>query len=66
MMSLNVSFSSDKVVALESYSMQKAKVVGIDDFGYLVVQLMQDGRQVTLQPDGNSFDMMKNLIFTKT
>ena len=59
-------FFSGSTVALESYKMKKAVVIGIDDYGYLVVKLLENGKQVTLQPDGNSFDMMKNLILIKS
>ena len=59
-------FFSGSTVALESYNMKKGIVIGIDDYGYLVVKLLENGKQVTLQPDGNSFDMMKNLILIKS
>jgi len=58
-------FNSNTVVSLESRNLEKANVLGIDDFGYLVVRLQNDGMKVTLQPDGNSFDMMKNMIVVK-
>ena len=41
-----------------------AQVVGLDRSGFLTAQL-NDGAIITLQPDGNSFDMMKNLIKVK-
>ncbi|XP_067849378.1 biotin--protein ligase isoform X2 [Heptranchias perlo] len=41
-----------------------AWVVGLDDSGFLQVQ--QEGDDiVAVQPDGNSFDMLRNLIVTK-
>ena len=46
--------------------MKKGVVVGIDEYGYLVVKLSENNKHVTLQPDGNSFDMMKNLILIKS
>ncbi|XP_066914049.1 uncharacterized protein [Clytia hemisphaerica] len=57
---------SGRKVTLESYNMRQAEVVGIDDYGYLVVKILQNGEIVTLQPDGNSFDMMKNMIKIKS
>lgn len=43
---------------------QKVRVVGIDDSGFLRVRKL-DGKITTVQPDGNSFDMMKGLIYPK-
>ncbi|XP_029459323.1 biotin--protein ligase isoform X2 [Rhinatrema bivittatum] len=41
-----------------------AWIVGLDDNGFL--QVHQDGQAiVTVHPDGNSFDMLKNLIIPK-
>lgn len=42
----------------------KAKIVGIDNHGYLKVQ-DTSGATESVQPDGNSFDMMKGLIYPK-
>nr|XP_014345401.1 PREDICTED: biotin--protein ligase [Latimeria chalumnae] len=42
-----------------------AQVIGLDDSGFLQVQ-QEDGSIVSVQPDGNSFDMLRNLIVTKT
>lgn len=39
------------------------KISGIDENGFLLVQVGK--RTVTLHPDGNSFDIMKNLILQK-
>lgn len=39
-------------------------IVGLDDSGYL--QVHQDGGEVvTVHPDGNSFDMLRNLVLPK-
>ena len=46
--------------------MRQAEVMGIDDYGYLVVKMLDSREIVTLQPDGNSFDMMKNMIKIKS
>lgn len=41
-----------------------AKIIGIDEYGYLLVQ--QNGKEPeTVQPDGNSFDMLRGLISSK-
>jgi len=41
------------------------KIVGLDEFGFLRVTLA-DGSCVAVQPDGNSFDMTRNLILPKS
>ncbi|XP_030749027.1 biotin--protein ligase [Sitophilus oryzae] len=43
---------------------QKVRVVGIDEVGFLRVRNV-DGKITTVQPDRNSFDMMKGLIYPK-
>ncbi|XP_051870450.1 biotin--protein ligase-like [Pristis pectinata] len=42
-----------------------AWVVGLDNSGFLQVLQEGDNDIVTVQPDGNSFDMLRNLIVTK-
>ncbi|KAF5283108.1 hypothetical protein FQA39_LY17415 [Lamprigera yunnana] len=42
-----------------------ATVIGIDEYGFLKVRL-SDGTISSVQPDGNSFDMLKGLITPKT
>ncbi|OUM68117.1 hypothetical protein PIROE2DRAFT_4258 [Piromyces sp. E2] len=45
-----------------------AKIIGIDEFGCLRVLLLDDehkNEERTLLPDGNSFDMLKGLIFSR-
>lgn len=39
-------------------------MIGIDEYGYLKVKLTGGGVEV-VQPDGNSFDMLKGLIIPK-
>lgn len=39
-------------------------IAGLDDSGFLQVQ-QEDGEIVTVHPDGNSFDMLRNLIIPK-
>ncbi|ESP03602.1 hypothetical protein LOTGIDRAFT_171251 [Lottia gigantea] len=55
--------SGDKV-KVESLDFAEATVNGLDDFGFLQVKL-NGGSLVSLQPDGNSFDIMHNLIAMK-
>jgi biotin--protein ligase len=40
---------------------EEVQIIGIDEFGYLKVK-KQDNRLDILQPDGNRFDYMHNLI----
>ena len=40
-------------------------VVGLDEGGYLKATGV-DGKVLSLEPDGNSFDMLKGLIHRKT
>lgn len=41
-----------------------AWIVGVDDSGFL--QILQEGKDIaTVHPDGNSFDMIRNLIIPK-
>jgi biotin--protein ligase len=43
------------------------RILGITpDYGLLRTEPMGGGRYIDLQPDGNSFDMMKGLIRAKT
>ncbi|NXR36759.1 BPL1 ligase, partial [Zosterops hypoxanthus] len=55
---------SGKQVRLRSEDGPLAWIVGIDDYGYL--QVHQEGKGVeSVHPDGNSFDMLRNLIVPK-
>ncbi|CAG8647177.1 10508_t:CDS:2 [Cetraspora pellucida] len=57
---------SDQVVVLETHDNQKATILGITtDFGFLKAMIIDTNEIVMLQPDGNSFDMMKGLISRK-
>ncbi len=51
-------------VRLASRSHEEVEVRGIDEYGYLRVQC-SSGEELSLQPDGNSFDIMKGLIAMK-
>ncbi|KAJ7320567.1 hypothetical protein JRQ81_020078, partial [Phrynocephalus forsythii] len=55
---------SGKQVQLGSNKGPMAWIVGIDDSGFLQVQ--EEGKDVvTVHPDGNSFDMLRNLLVPK-
>lgn len=43
----------------------EAVVEGLDEWGFLLVRNKSSGDLVTVHPDGNSFDMMRGLIFPK-
>ncbi|XP_041720594.1 biotin--protein ligase isoform X2 [Coregonus clupeaformis] len=51
-------------VRLWSEDGPQAVVVGLDDNGFLQVRSEEQG-VVSVQPDGNSFDMLRNLVVTK-
>ncbi|NXJ15215.1 BPL1 ligase, partial [Odontophorus gujanensis] len=55
---------SGKQVRLHNEEGPLAWIVGIDDYGFL--QVHEEGKGVeSVHPDGNSFDMLKNLIIPK-
>ncbi|KAL8603079.1 hypothetical protein ACOMHN_015644 [Nucella lapillus] len=51
-------------VKVESEGNAAVEIVGLDSFGFLRV-VNQQGQQLSVQPDGNSFDIMRNLISVK-
>lgn len=56
--------SSAKVTVVDAKGISKsATVVGIDEFGFLVVETSKG--IATVHPDGNSFDMLQGLIIPK-
>ncbi|EHB01737.1 Biotin--protein ligase [Heterocephalus glaber] len=55
---------SGQQVRLGSAEGQKVWIVGLDDLGFLQVH-QEGGEVVTVHPDGNSFDMLRNLILPK-
>lgn len=63
---------SNKIVTLEQHNNVKAKIIGISkDYGMLIVEEVDRnnklvGKTYELQPDGNSFDMMKGLLKKKS
>ncbi|XP_054021906.1 biotin--protein ligase isoform X1 [Dryobates pubescens] len=55
---------SGKQVRLHSEEGPTAWIVGLDDYGFL--QVHEEGKGVeSVHPDGNSFDMLRNLIIPK-
>ncbi|CAG8642704.1 6767_t:CDS:2, partial [Acaulospora colombiana] len=53
---------SDQVVTLENHENRRARIIGIDNFGFLRAFILDSNEVVTLQPDGNRFDIMKGMI----
>lgn len=51
-------------ICLQNDQQKDAKIIGIDDIGFLKVKLANNTIE-TVQPDGNSFDMLKGLIVPK-
>ena len=57
-------FSASTVEYCQSGKKQIVRVTGIDEYGFLRV-VTADGKVISLQPDGNTFDILKGLIATK-
>ena len=57
-------FSGSTVEYAQSGEKQVVQVTGIDEYGFLRVATA-NGKIISLQPDGNSFDILKGLIATK-
>ncbi|XP_052902221.1 biotin--protein ligase [Anopheles moucheti] len=52
------------MIGSEGESLQ-GTIVGIDEYGFLLVKKQPSGDTVSVHPDGNSFDMMQGLIVPK-
>lgn len=52
------------IVQNENFKSESAIITGVDNFGFLEAQLIS-GALITLHPDGNSFNMMEGLIYSK-
>lgn len=52
-------------VRLWSEDGPEAEVLGLDENGFLQVKSGEQG-VVSVQPDGNSFDMLRNLVVIKS
>ena len=57
---------SGQIVKLQTRtgSMKEGKIISIDHDGFLSVQIGEN-EVVSVQPDGNSFDMLQGLIISK-
>lgn len=57
--------SDTSVKVLSSSGQEKnGKILGLDEYGFLKIRL--DNNQIeSVQPDGNSFDMLRGLIVPK-
>ena len=58
-------YCSGSVVRLATQDGEEVTILGIDSYGYLRVELKKSREVLSLQPDGNTFDIMKGLIATK-
>ncbi|XP_054162986.1 uncharacterized protein LOC128960863 [Oppia nitens] len=57
---------SDQVIKLIDNDIErKVNVEGLDDDGYLLVKDLSDGTILSLHPNGNRFDLMRNLIIPR-
>ncbi|KAJ8982609.1 hypothetical protein NQ317_005081 [Molorchus minor] len=56
---------SDVVVTSRTGEKKRVRIIGIDDFGFLKVRA-DDGAISTVQPDGNSFDILRGLVIPKS
>ena len=54
---------SDEIIKVhDNHIQRKVRVSGVDDYGYLVVSDIESGEVLFIQPDGNRFDMMHNML----
>ena len=53
------------MVRLASQDDEEVTILGIDSYGYLRVESKKSREVLSLQPDGNTFDIMKGLIASK-
>lgn len=56
---------TNQIIESESEACDKMRIIGINEFGYLVAKDIRTGKVNEYEPDGNSFDMMRNLIKRK-
>ncbi|XP_044762850.1 biotin--protein ligase [Coccinella septempunctata] len=59
-----IHMNSQVTIQTEEGQTSNATIVGIDDFGFLKVR-RETGEICVVQPDGNTFDMIKGLIVPK-
>lgn len=55
---------TDKIIKLDDG--KQAHILGLDEDGYLRVNLLEDGEIVSLLPDGNRFDIMEQMVINPT
>jgi hypothetical protein len=63
-LSIKTTAISNQEVTLQEHGNVKARITGLDSSG-LLRAITDDGEIYLLQPDGNSFDMLKGLISKK-
>ncbi|KAJ8954187.1 hypothetical protein NQ318_005782 [Aromia moschata] len=56
--------NSNITVTSKDGERKRVRIVGIDDYGFLKVRT-EDGAVITVQPDGNNFDMLRGLVTPK-
>ena len=56
---------NDQMIQSKDFPGKSLKIKGIDEFGYLIAFDSESNDVYKFEPDGNSFDMMKNLIQRK-
>lgn len=56
--------SNSRVKLAMNDTVEEVEIIGLDNFGFLSVQT-NSGKTLSVQPDGNTFDMLKNLIAMK-
>lgn len=60
------SFSGSSVTVRSPSGAEKtALITGIDEYGFLKIQIDGSKKTESVQPDGNSFDMLRGLIIPK-
>ena len=57
--------SGEEIKLVDNQSERTVRIEGLDSEGYLLVKDLSDGSSVSLHPDGNRFDIMRNLIIPR-
>ena len=58
-------FRNSEVEVQVDESLVASTIVGVDDCGFLLARRHDNGDVMSLQPDGNTFDITRNLIAAK-
>lgn len=45
---------------------EDVEILGINEFGYMRVRKLSDHSEHCMQPDGNRFDMLQNMIVLRS